>query len=189
MGSSSESPLDIELIEKLSELPTKEISQRVYRATAKLADPITFSRNGGRWAPPANILEIPALYTSFEPDGAKREISSYLGLLTPPPSRQFVVHEIELSARSVITLDMQTLQGLGVERTAYSGRDYAPLGSSPASLTQRIGAGVSFLEHDGLVVPSARFDCWNLILYGNNHHPDSVLEVVQTEEFDWKVYS
>lgn len=35
--------------------------------------------------------------------------------------------------------------------------------------TQQIGTAVQFLGFDGLIVPSARWECKNLVLFTNNH--------------------
>ena len=51
--------------------------------------------------------------------------------------------------------------------------------------TQRIGAAVRHLGFDALIVPSARWDCANLVLFPDNHAFENELTVLSTESFDW----
>lgn len=58
------------------------------------------------------------------------------------------------------------------------------MGEVPPSHSQEIGAALSFLGIDGLIVPSARCSCENLILFDNL---DNQIEInaVDSEEIDW----
>ncbi|MCH7477288.1 MAG: RES family NAD+ phosphorylase [SAR324 cluster bacterium] len=51
--------------------------------------------------------------------------------------------------------------------------------------TQEIGAAVAFLECDGLIVPSARWNCENFVLFWDNQSMGNQLELLATEEIDW----
>ena len=55
--------------------------------------------------------------------------------------------------------------------------------------TQAIGAAVAFLECDGLITPSARWPCENLILFLDNHALSKELSVVATQEVDWRSWA
>nr|WP_050756123.1 RES family NAD+ phosphorylase [Nitrococcus mobilis] len=55
--------------------------------------------------------------------------------------------------------------------------------------TQEIGAAVAFLGCDGLLVPSARWNAENLVLFSENHGVEEHLIVTETQEFDWKVWA
>ncbi len=52
---------------------------------------------------------------------------------------------------------MESLVALGVEITRYHTFEY--------QATQAIAAAAYFLEFDSLIVPSARFDCANLVIF------------------------
>ncbi len=52
--------------------------------------------------------------------------------------------------------------------------------------TQAIGAAVAFLNYDGLIVPNARWDCENLVIFTNNRNIEKRLAVVQSEDVDWQ---
>jgi hypothetical protein len=72
------------------------------------------------------------------------------------------------------------LEALGVEMDRYGERDYAR--------TQEIGAAAAELGIDGLIAPSARWPCDNLMVFTNNHHGES-LEVVGSEEVEWRAWA
>jgi hypothetical protein len=60
----------------------------------------------------------------------------------------------------------------------YGERDYVH--------TQNIGAALAFLGLDGLIAPSARWSCENLMIYQSNYQSlTERLEVIEDEQVDW----
>jgi RES domain len=119
------------------------------------------------------------LYTSCEREGALAEICFHWAQFTPPPSKPAAVHELRISTKKTLRLLRGNLEGLGIDWNRYGEINY--------KRTQEIGAGVAFLECDGLLAPSARWECENLMLFMNNHRiDDSELAVVTTEEVSWR---
>ena len=55
--------------------------------------------------------------------------------------------------------------------------------------TQSIGAALAFLGLDGLIAPSARWRCDNLMIYQTNHLLTERLEVIQEEQVDWRAWA
>lgn len=51
--------------------------------------------------------------------------------------------------------------------------------------TQEIGAAIEFLGCDGLIAPSARWTCDNLMLFPERMRHDATLEIVHSETVDW----
>ena len=51
--------------------------------------------------------------------------------------------------------------------------------------TQEIGTAVELLGCDGLVAPSARWNCDNLMLFPERMGSDATLELVYSETVDW----
>jgi RES domain len=94
------------LVDQLSALATERFGGEVFRATGRSADPLAFSVNGGRWAPPVREgVDVPVLYTSTERDGALAEVVSYLALLTPLPlSRPLKVSRLVVSTAKTLRL-------------------------------------------------------------------------------------
>lgn len=167
------------LVDQLSSLATEKFEGEVFRATGVSADALAFSVNGGRWAPPARDgADVPVLYTSQARDGALAEVVSYLTQLTPLPlSRPLKVSRLAVSTAKTLRLARVSLERLGVEMALYGVRDYAR--------TQEIGAALAFLGLDGLIAPSARWQCDNLMIYQTNHLLSERLEVLADEEVDW----
>jgi RES domain len=172
------------LVDQLSALATERFEGEVYRATRRSADPLAFSENGGRWAPPARDgADVPVLYTSMTSDGALAEVVSYLTMLTPLPlSRPLKVARLGVSTAKTLRLARLGLERLGVDMAQYGERDYAR--------TQDIGAALAFLGLDGLVAPSARWQCDNLMIYQTNHLLlNERLEVIEEEYVDWGAWA
>jgi hypothetical protein len=171
------------LLDQLSALPTERFEGEVFRATGISADALAFSFNGGRWAAPSSDgADVPVLYTSRERDGALAEIVSYLRLLTPMPlSRPLKVSRLGVSTAKTLHLARVSLERLGVDMARYGERDYA--------LTQNIGAALAFLGLDGLIAPSARWHCDNLMIYQTNHLLKERLEVIEDEHVNWGAWA
>lgn len=165
---------DPELLDHLSTLPVESFDGKVHRATGVSADPTAASSNGGRWSPP----DVSVLYTSLEPDGALAEVASYLALLTPLPRKPLRLHEIETATNCTLRFLRSDFPALGLEEELYGLRDYA--------VTQRIGAAINFLGYDGLISPSARWNCENLTIFVDNHPLDNKLNVINSKDVDWQ---
>lgn len=174
---------DQSLVDQLSALAVERFEGEVFRATRINADTLAFSVNGGRWGPPARDgADVPVLYTSMAQDGALAEVVSYLLLLTPLPlSRPLKVSRLGVSTAKTLRLARLSLERLGVDMARYGERDYAR--------TQDIGAALAFLGLDGLIAPSARWSCDNLMIYQTNHPLTERLEVVGEEQVDWEAWA
>lgn len=170
---------DQSLVDQLSEFATERVEGEVFRTTGVTADPLAFSHNGGRWAPAERDgADVPILYTSVMRDGALAEVVSYLTLFTPlPTSRPLKVSRLGVSTSKTLRLARVDLEALGVDMTQYGKRDYIR--------TQHIGAALAFLGLDGLIAPSARWSCDNLMVYQTNHLFAERLEVIGEEVVDW----
>jgi RES domain-containing protein len=163
------------LIDRLSALPTENFEGVVYRATRKNLDPTTPSTAGGRWSP----TDGPAvLYTSLEKDGALAEIAFHWSLFTPQPTKPALVHSLRVHGNRTLRLLKTTLTTLGVNSIDYESPNYLR--------TQEIGAAVAFIGCDGLLVPSARWQCENLILFSDNLALDIEIDVLEVAEVDWQ---
>ena len=173
-----------ELLDKLESLPTVEFDSEVFRATRLGLDPLTASTRGGRWSPRdvmSSTHSVATLYTSCVREGALAELAFHYSQLTPFPSRPVLVHRIKLATRKTIRLIQVQLISLGVEWDRYSTLDYAK--------TQEIGAAIAFLGCDGLIAPSARWNCENLMLFPTNHPFECELNLLHSEEVPLKEWA
>jgi RES domain-containing protein len=175
---------DRDLLDRLCELPQERFEARVYRATGLTKNATATSIAGGRWAPPSDAsFHVPVLYTSLEREGALAEVSSFLGSLTPiPKSRKLLkLTRLNLTVAQTTRITPDDLSNLGVDMTRYGERDY--------DRTQQIGAALAFLGADGLIAPSARWPCDNLVVFAENHGINEKLDVEEEEEVDWLAWA
>ncbi len=166
---------DRALLDALERIAAEPFTGEVWRIVRKGREPLRGSTAGGRWSPEG---EIEVLYTSLERDGALAEIGFRLSLEPVWPSRiEHEIHSIEASAdRTLRFADVASLKPLGVEVDRYESFDYAA--------TQAIAAAAHFLEFDGLVVPSARAPCANLVAFMDRVS----LSLTHSEAVDWQAW-
>lgn len=174
---------DQTLLDVLSGIALHPFEGEVFRASRLTADPLAPSTMGGRWGPaPESEAAVPVLYTSLEADGAVAEVASFLLDLSPVPREQPIkLSRIKVSAWRVATLSFADLDSLGIDGGKFGERDY--------ERTQLIGAGLAFLGADGLIAPSARWPCTNLMLFTDNHKLSETLEVVADEQVGWRAWA
>ena len=169
---------DRAVLDALEVLDPEPFEGEVWRIARKGRDPLRGSGAGGRWSPAG---EFEVLYTSLEREGALAEIGYRLSLEPVWPSR--IEHRIHLiAARAEQTLrftDVASLAPLGVDPSRYGSFEYAA--------TQAVAAAARFLEFDGLIVPSARYDCANLVLFLDRIAPGA-LEMRLSEDADWEAW-
>jgi RES domain-containing protein len=166
------------LIDRLSELSVEAFAGEVFRAIRKSLDPLAFSTRAGRWGRDGGVA---VLYTSLTREGALAEIGFHWSRLTPLPTKPAVLHRLRVTTKSTLRLIRAQLPAFGVDPARFGELNYIH--------TQEIGEAVAFLGHDGLIVPSARWDCDNLVLFNDNQAIESELEVVTSEEIDWLAWS
>lgn len=97
--------------------------------------------------------------------------------LNPRPTKPVVVHRLRVVARRTLRLVRADLLTLGVPDSVYEDVNLPR--------TQEIGAAVEFLGCDGLIAPSARWNCDNLMLFPERMGGNATLELVNSETVDW----
>ncbi|MGO9005007.1 MAG: RES family NAD+ phosphorylase [Beijerinckiaceae bacterium] len=142
----------------------------VWRVVRESRDPLLGSPSRTRWSNGS----FDVLCTSFERDGAISEIHALLSLQPVFPSRdRWFAHKLKIFSTQTLKLaDLPTLGRLGIDIARYRERDYAR--------TQEIADAAYFLGFDGLVAPSARWECLNLILFTDRIPPRQV-EILDSE--------
>ncbi len=118
----------------------------------------------------------------MERNGALAEVTSFLADLTPIPGpRELTVTKLAVTTSETVRLLRADLGALGVDMNEYGERDYAR--------TQEIGSTLAWLGFDGLIAPSARWDCENLMIFTDNHKPGEKLEIVGDERVEWQLWA
>ena len=168
---------DRAILDILEGLETEAIEMTVWRVIRKGRDPLRGAVANGRWNATG---EFEVLYTSLEREGAVAEVGYRLSLEPVWPS--LIEHEIHtLKVKTERTLrfeSLEELQKLGINTSRYESFEY--------NESQATAAAAHFLEFDALMVPSARFECSNLVLFLDR--AVALPQLVHTEEVDWATW-
>lgn len=146
----------------------------VWRIVREGRDVLQGYPSGARWDPGT----FDALYASLEREGALEEIYFHLSRQPVFPSKiRSLLHQITVQTRRTLKLaDISAVAALGVSVETYGSLDY--------SRTQEIGDAADFLGFDGMLVPSARFPCRNLVLFTDKFEPGD-FALVAHELVNW----
>ncbi len=162
---------DQKTIEVLEALPPMSWSGTVFRHMFGQYSPDRENRSGARWNPP----ETPAIYTSLQRETALAEADYSISLQPLRPQAQRWLYTITVALSSVLDLSKwESLSRIGLSRESLLSFDY--------SSCQRIGGAVEWLKHDGLLVPSARAEGVNLVIFPRQQTQDYRFEVLDCQE-------
>lgn len=107
--------------------------------------------------------------------GAIAEAEYHLSLKSPRPRARRTLYDVRVTLDSVLDLrDDALLSDLGIGP--------AELDDPGMEACTGVG-GAAWLEHDGILVPSARSEAVNLVIYPADTQPTAVFEVVAEENF------
>jgi RES domain-containing protein len=155
----------------------------VWRVVRSGRSPLVCARAGGRW----DDGTFDVLYTSQERDGAIAEMHFHLGRGQPvfPSKVEYGVHELDVSLNHALKLvDLEALTALGLDTTRYGQLSYDRM-SDEYPRSQDIAETAHFLEFDGLIVPSARWTCMNVILFCDRVPPEAMEAITDHGLIDW----
>ena len=111
---------------------------------------------GARW----NAPEVPAIYTSLDRDVVIAESEHQIRAQPNRPWAKRSIYRIAVALENVVDLtDWSVLRRLKLSPDMLQDVDL--------SRCQQIGSAAEHLGHDGLLVPSARVEGTNLVIYPN----------------------
>jgi hypothetical protein len=165
---------DLELLDALDAYPRVAFEGSVWRIVREGRDPLQGYPAGGRWDP--GTFDV--IYTSLQREGALAEIHFHLSRQPVFPSQLVsVLHKISVrTTRTLKLANIEAVEGLGLVKTQYGELSYGR--------THAIGDAAAFLGFDGLMVPSARWECLNLVLFTDKFSPED-LTIEHKEVVDW----
>jgi len=168
---------DHELLDLLDSHQGVSFEGEVFRIVREGTDPLQGYPAKARWDP--GTFDV--LYTSLEREGALEEIHFHLAQQPVFPSRlRSSLHRIGVRTQRTLKLaDLEAVRGLGVSAETYASLTY--------ERTQDIGDAAAFLGFDGILAPSARWRCHNLIVFCERFTPAD-LTVLDTEHVDWDTW-
>ena len=169
---------DPDLLDALEAMEPRSFDGVVWRVTWAARDPLAGGTGGGRWHPP-NAFE--ALYTSLNEHGAVAEIYHHLSQAPVFSSSHVKINELLVHTERTLAFDdILSLAALGVDEQAFRSGD--------TTRTREIGAAARFLDLDGLIVPSARWPCANLVLFLDRLPDLERLKVVGGRDINWPAW-
>ena len=170
--------LDDRLLDLVGAIEGQPYAGAMWRVVRTGRDVLDGSRGSGRW----NTPDMSVLYGAANRDGALAEVHFHLSLGQPvfPSKMRHDLFELAVrTQRTLVLADMAQLKRLGVEDSRYRELLY--------DRTQEIGAAAAFLGYDGLIVPSARWTCRNIVLFLDAVDLEE-LQTVSVEPVDWKAW-
>jgi RES domain-containing protein len=167
---------DNALIDALESASATLFEGVVWRAVREGRDVLQGSAYGGRW----DDGTFDVLYTSEQADGAIAEMYFHLSRGQPVMPSKVIYHFYELRVavqRALKFADLAALATLGVDTARYGMLSYFER-VQEYPRPQEIAETAHFVGFDGLIVPNARFDCLNVVLFCDRI-PPAAAEVVR----------
>ena len=166
-------PYDRTLLEKIGRAKAIPWEGEVFRHMLGNLPPERENIRGARWYP----QHVPAIYTSLARGVSVAEADYHLSLQPVRPRARRVLYKIGVSLENVVDLSsFADIEALGVSRATFESTDY--------SSSQPVGGGAAHLGHDGMLVPSARGDGVNLVLF-----PGCQTSTYRFEQIDYEIIS
>ena len=106
------------------------------------------------------------------------------------PSRlRYRLHELQIDLKSVLDLSERAqLTTLGVDISLFGQLSYEGR-ASEYPRTQDVAEVCHFLDHSGMVVPNARWDCANVVIFCDRIALGAVEAVKDHGLVDWEVWA
>jgi RES domain-containing protein len=162
---------DPALLDAIEGLGAGEFDAVVWRHMFKAYDPARANTRGARWNPAG----VAAVYASLERDTAVAEAEYAISSQPVRPRASRSLYRIRIGLERVVDLsDRSTLASLGVGASELEDMDQNPC--------RAIGGAAHWLDRDGLLVPSARADGTNLVVFPDRSNVDAPFEVLNREE-------
>lgn len=162
---------DDRLLDALEELEGSVFDGTIWRVVREGRWVLDGSRGSGRWNP----TDLSVLYSAREANGAIAEIHFHLsrGQSVFPSRMKHKLFKLKvITERTLMLASIADLVALGVDEAQYSTMLY--------SRTQEIAAAAAFMGFDGIISPSARYDCDNLVLFLGNFNLENIETIAET---------
>jgi RES domain-containing protein len=162
---------DPDLLDAIEHLGSESLDGvTVWRHMFNDNPPELSNTRGARWNPAG----FAAIYTSQDRDTAIAEGQHAIDMQPLRPRARRYVYELRVSAAKVLGIHDSDFPALGL--------DPLDLSSSDFTACQRVGAHAAFLGYDAIVVPSARKDGSNIVIFVNERAADGVFEHISRDE-------
>jgi RES domain-containing protein len=162
---------DPELLNAIESLGFEVLDEvTVWRHMFNDNPPELSNTRGARWNPAG----LAAIYTSEQRETALAEGQHAIDSQPLRPRARRYIYELRVSAAKVLRIAPEDLRILGLDKSDLESPDF--------TACQRVGAHAAFLEYDALIVPSARADGINVVIFVNELAADAAFERVEVEQ-------
>ena len=127
---------------------------------------------GARWNPPG----LAAIYTSADRDTAIAEGQHAIDSQPLRPKARRYVYELRVSASNALRITEAEFPALGLDPDDLESADFTSC--------QRIAAHAAFLDYDALIVPSARANGSNIVIFVNELPAEATFERIDVEQIE-----
>jgi RES domain-containing protein len=163
---------DSGLLDAVEALPVEPYSGHVWRVVRDGRDPLVCSAVGGRW----DDRTFDVLYTSTRGDGAIAEMLFHVAQGQPviPSLVKYRLYELGASIKACVRVaKLDALAALGLKISTFGRLSYVDR-EQEYPRTQDIAEAAYFHGRDGMIVPSARSDHPNLVIFCERAGPAAV---------------
>ena len=178
---------DSDLIDALEEADAEPFEGSVWRVVREGKDPCLCGNPGGRW----DDRTFDVVYTATERDGAIAEMYFHLSRGQPviPSKVRYKTFQLSVSLSRLLALpSLDHLSKFGYDVSTFGQLSYDDR-EHEYPRTQDIAETAHFLEYDGILVPSARWNCANIVLFCDQL-PVGALEVANDHGLiDWSAWT
>lgn len=161
---------DPRIAETLARLPEGQYEGDVWKHTLPGQAPAAANTRGARWNPP----DTPTVYVAVEQATAIAEGQFLVGLQPQAMKGTRRIHRGTVKLSRVLDLrDKETVQALGLSDADLRSNDHAAC--------RRVGGTAEWLGIEALIVPSARSDGANLVIFERRTGTEFDLQFIESE--------
>src|SRR5208282_6083704 len=174
---------DSHLLDTVEALPHERFSGTAWRVVRNGREPTQCSAAGGRW----DDRTFEVLYTSLKADGAVSEIFYHLSRGQPvmPSLVRYRLYELKVTLVSCARIaSLDVLASIGFKTAIFGQLAYAER-PQEYPRTQEIAEAAHFHGRDGMIVPSARSEHPNVVVFCEPAGPEAIEVVRDRNIISW----
>lgn len=177
---------DPSLLDALEALEATELATSLWRVSREIRDPCQCSKGGGRW----DDTTFDVRYTSALEEGAMAKMYFHLrrGQPVVPSKPVYRLYELKYAADNLLDLtDPDILASVGIDMSVFGKLGYGNR-SLEYQQSQAIGEAANYLGFDGIIVPNARWDTTNIVVFCDQSTAELADDSHDGKIIDWNAW-